>query len=389
MISEVFKKIDKYEAEKLVSQLVRIPSENPPGEEEEIAEFISEKFRDIGLDVEKQYSKPKRPNVVAYLKGEIQRPVLMLNGHLDTVPIGDISLWSVDPFAGIVKEGKVYGRGAADMKGGLASMILAAKAIKDTDNSIKGNLILTMAVDEEIYGIGTRDLLKKGFRADAAIAGECTGLRLHNSHKGILNLEISVFGKSAHASMPNEGLNAIYKMSKICLALEKYQEALRKSFSPEQDYPTISVGTIQGGIKTNVIPNLCKTTVDRRLLPGEHVDKARGDLESILKKMSIDDPDLKFSYRQILHAEPSMVSKKERIMNLMENAMKEMKLEAKATCFPATSDMRFLVNQAKIPTALFGPGDINLAHVEDEYVEISQVIDAAKVYSHVALSMLT
>ncbi len=389
MISEVFKRIDRNEAEELVVQLVRIPSENPPGEEEEIAEFISEKLRDVGLNVEKQYCEPKRPNIVAHLKGEMQKPVLMFNGHMDTVPVGDGGLWSVDPLAGILKEGKVYGRGAADMKGGLAAMILAAKAIKDSGFSLKGNLILAMVVDEEISGLGTRDLLDKGYRADAAIAGECTDLKVHNAHKGIINLEISVFGRSAHAGMPSEGVNAIYKMSKICLALERYQEDLRKRSDPKQDWPTISVGTIQGGIKTNVIPNLCKITVDRRLLLGENADKAKGEIESIMSRMAEEDADLKFSCKTILHAEPSVVSENEEIMTLIGNAMREMNLEAKATTFPATSDMRFLVNQAKIPTVIFGPGSLNLAHVEDEYVEVSQVVDAAKVYSHVALSMLT
>ncbi len=387
MINDVNKRIDYNEAKQLVSQLVRIPSENPVGKEEEIAEFTYEKLNELGLKVKKIYSKPRRPNVVSLLTGKMNKPVLMFNGHLDTVPIGDESLWSVDPFGGISKNGRVYGRGAADMKGGIVSMILALKAIIESNISLNGNLLLALVVDEEISGIGTKDLLKKGYVADAAIVGECTNLKVHNSHRGILNFEISVFGKSAHASLPYQGINAIYKMSKICLALEKYQEILKKN-AQEQEYPTINVGTIQGGIKTNVIPDMCRITVDRRILPKENYKDAIKNISSILTKI-IKEERLKVTFETILYAEPSFISKNERIMILLKKAMEEINLIFKPSSFPATCDMRFLKNQAKIPTVIFGPGNIENAHVVDEYVEIEQVVKAAKVYSNVALNMLS
>lgn len=387
IIDEVINRIDNYDAEKLVSQLVRIPSENPEGSEEDIAEFVNEKMDEIGLNVKKIFSKPGRPNVIGQYYGKENKPVLMLNGHLDTVPIGNRDLWSIDPIGGIVKEGKVYGRGSADMKGGLASMILAAKALKELDISLAGNLILAMVVDEETTGMGTRDLLNKGIRADAAIVCEGTNLKVHNSHKGILNLEVMVLGKSAHASIPHQGVNAIYRMSKICLLLEKHQKNFMKE-SRGQDHPTISVGTIQGGIKANVVPNSCIIAIDRRVLPGEDVDKIKEDINLMISEVKNEEPDFKVTVRETLYAEPSIISENERVITHIRNAIEEFNLEFKLTSYPATCDMRYLLNHANISTAIFGPGKLGLAHIEDEYVEIEQVVNAAKIYSHVAISML-
>lgn len=387
IIDEVLNWIDNYDAEKLVSQLIQIPSENPGGNEEDIAEFVNEKMEEIGLNVRKILSKPRRPNVVGQYYRRDKKPVLMLNGHLDTVPIGNRDLWSIDPIGGIVKEGKVYGRGSSDMKGGLASMIIAAKALKELDISLHGNLILAMVVDEEITGMGTRDLLKKGIRADSAIVCEGTNLKVHNSHKGILNFEITVHGKSAHASIPHQGINSIYRMSKICLSLEKCQRNYMKKYV-DQEHPTISVGTIQGGIKTNVVPNSCVITVDRRVLPGEVVDKIKEDIDLIISEVKNEEPDFNVTVTETLYAEPSITSENKRIMTLIKNALEDFNLEFKLTNYPATCDMRYLRNHAKIPTAIFGPGKLELAHIEDEYVEIEQVVNAAKIYSHVAINML-
>ncbi len=387
MIDKVMNRINSFDAGKLVSQLVRIPSENPGGSEEDIAEFVNEKMEEIGLNVKKIISKPGRPNVVGQYYGNDKKPVLMLNGHLDTVPIGNRDLWSIDPIGGIIKEGKVYGRGSADMKGGLASMILAAKALKELDIPLAGNLILAMVVDEEITGMGTRDLLNKGIRADAAIVCEGSNLKVHNSHKGILTLEVMVLGKSAHASIPHQGVNAIYRMSQICLMLEKQQKNFMKEFR-DQEHPTISVGTIQGGIKTNVVPNSCIITIDRRVLPREDVDKIKEDINLMISEVKKEESDFKVTVREILYAEPSIISENERIITHIRNAIEEFNLDFKLTSYPATCDMRYLLNQANISTAIFGPGKLGLAHIEDEYIEIEQVVNAAKIYSHVAISML-
>jgi len=182
----VLEKIASDEIIELTRQLIRIPSENPPGGEGEIAEFIAEKLKDLGLTVRVYEFKPGRPSVVGLLSGVKEKPTLMFNGHMDTVPVGDKDLWSVEPFEGVLRDGRIYGRGAADMKGALAAMIASVKAIVESEVNLRGRLILTFVADEEVTGYGTRDLIRRGYRADFAIVGEPNELNVQTAHKGLL-----------------------------------------------------------------------------------------------------------------------------------------------------------------------------------------------------------
>ncbi|MEM4091249.1 MAG: M20/M25/M40 family metallo-hydrolase [Thermoplasmatales archaeon] len=162
-----------------------------------------------------------RPSVVGILEGEKYGLTLMLNGHLDTVPIGDRSSWSVDPFGGEIIDGKIYGRGATDMKGGVAAMISASHAVIKSVLNLRGKLLLTFVADEEGRGMGIQDLLHNGYRFDFAVIGEPTGLKVRTAHRGVANIKIVSKGKVYHASTPQKGHNAIYDMSRVCLVLEE------------------------------------------------------------------------------------------------------------------------------------------------------------------------
>jgi len=284
------------EAIKIIQDLVRLPSENPPGKEDEIAQYIENFMKGLGLDVSYFEFLPGRPSVMGVIKGLKRKPVLMFNGHLDVVPAGNIDLWKYDPFGGELIDGKIYGRGASDMKGGLAAMLLAAKALKESGVSLKGDLMITAVSDEEVKGQGAIDLVKRGYRAEMAIIGEPTNLIPQRAHKGLIWLEIRTTGKSMHSSFATseqgEKSNAILHMNKILESLQNYSKQLELKKDTLVGTPTLSVGTIEGGSKTNMIPDMCRITVDRRLLPEESPLKVELEVRQILMNLEKENSNL-------------------------------------------------------------------------------------------------
>ena len=347
-------------------------------------------MKDLGLTVRVYEFKPGRPSVVGLLSGVKEKPTLMFNGHMDTVPVGDKDLWSVDPFEGVLRDGRIYGRGAADMKGALAAMIASVKAIVESEVRLRGRLILTFVADEEVTGYGTRDLIRRGYRADFAIVGEPNELNVQTAHKGVLWLKVVTRGKAAHASVPHQGVNAIYRMADICLALEKMNSLLAGRKHSLLGSPTINVGTIKGGIKTNIVPDYCEITIDRRLIPGEKPIDVKQEIEETLESLGGKTSKLQFELEVLNLAEPSETPQDELIVQVARKAVKEViGRDPGVTGFTATCDMRFLVNEAGIPTIILGPGSLRQAHVIDEYVEVEQVINAAKIYTSIILKTLS
>lgn len=250
----------------LTSELVSIRSENPPGEQKEIGKFLESKMKEIGLQTESYELEPGKPNIVGTLVGKNPKPVLMFNGHVDTVPVGDTARWRSDPFEGVVRDSKLYGRGAADMKGGLAAMIHAVRNIAESETGLKGTVLVACVVDEEVTGYGTKSLVEKGYTADFAIVGEPTELSVLTAHKGVLEFNVTTTGISAHASTPRKGLNAIYKMGNVLRAIEKNLDELERTSHPLVGSPSINVGKIHGGVASNVVPERCEIAVERRIL---------------------------------------------------------------------------------------------------------------------------
>lgn len=391
----LFSKVDSSEAADLVSSMVQIPSVNPPGSEEGIAQFLAGKMKRMGLEVETFESAPHRPNVIGRLRGAGGGQVLMLNGHIDVVPPGDPGLWTVEPFGGEIKDGKVYGRGSADMRGGLASMLLAAKVLKEAGVSLKGDLLLTGVADEEVGGKGANDIVDRGYSADMVVICEPTDLAPLRAHKGILWLEISTVGKALHSSrVSTKGIwgevNAVYEMTEVINALQNYLTELEKRNNPLVGNPTVSVGTIIGGSKTNIVPDRCTITVDRRLLPDESPEDAKAEIEQILRRLSERDPKLKTEMKVIISRSGAVTPEDSSIVQLSKAAAEEaLGRPVEVSGCPATSDMEVFVNRAGWPTVIMGPGRIGTAHIVDEYVDVDQVVAAAKIYISLALKSLS
>jgi succinyl-diaminopimelate desuccinylase len=283
--------IGESDAVHLLKKLVQIPSRNPPGEERELAEYVVEWLKESGVDAT-LVSEPfaHRPQVVAAIRGDEGEPKLVLNGHLDTVPLGEEKRWSVDPFGGEVKAGKLYGRGSCDMKGGLAAMLLTAKVINASGRQLKGDLILHFAVGEETSEPGTKTLLMdKGYTGDWGIVLEPTNLMVLTAEKGLLWVDVEIQGKPAHASTPELGINPIEKAADFITRLRVYREKIGVKRHPLVGGAVCSVTMIEGGIKENVVPGSCKVTLDRRLLPGESLDEAEAEIQEILSQMKQQD----------------------------------------------------------------------------------------------------
>ena len=372
----------------LLRSMIMVASVNPPGRERECAEVVYKKLAGLGLEVNYVEREPGRTNVVARLKGSKGTPVLLYNGHIDVVPPGNG--WSRDPFGGEIDRDRLYGRGTADMKSGVASMIAAVEAIVKSGARLRGDLILTAVADEETGSLrGTRHLIENGLKADMAVVSEPTDLRIEIANKGILWAEISARGRGSHASRPHLGINAIDKMQAIIDALHGIRlEGWNELFDVPP--PVLSVTTIQGGTKINVIPDLCKIEIDRRILPGETPEAALCQIKTAINGLKERDSQLETEIKVLEEWPPMQVSPEEPIVKSLVSVVEKVtgekpKLFGKA----AGTDASWLVRDARIPTVLYGPGDPRLSHTPDENVELFKVTEAARVFAILAGDVLS
>jgi len=386
--------VDQTEVLEMTKRFVEVESVNPPGLEKGAADLSARILSDIGMEVKIEEALPGRPNVIASLKGTEGKPTLMFNGHLDVVPAGDLEQWSSPPFKPRVRDGLLFGRGSCDMKGGLAAVIGAIKAILKAGTKLRGNLVVTMVVDEESGGTGTLNVVERGHTADMAVVAEPTKLQVLTAHKGVVWFEITTHGRSAHASTVRShgtgfGVNAIYKMTAVLQAAERHLIDLEKVKHPLVGNPTVNVGTIAGGTKPNVVPDTCKIVLERRLIPGERIEAVRPELDKLFGEIARNDPSFKYSIRQILARAPAETSPDERIVGLCRGALRSVTGEDPGYAgFVATTDMGFLVNQGHVPTVILGPGDIAQAHNPNEYVAVQELITASKVYAQLIVDAL-
>jgi len=253
---------------RLTQDLVSIESHiDARGCEDAIGQFLVSWFKEHGIEADRQIVQGERANIVARIPGG-RGPSLMLNGHLDTVPAGDMT----DAFAPSVRKDVLWGRGACDMKGAIAAMASAMVTIVDdgTANALRGDLLFAGTVGEETGSIGVKSLVEAGVSATYAIVGEPTSLRVGIAHKGACFIRISLTGKGAHGSCPDEGVNAVSYASQIIRHLEtELRVQLSKRVHPLLGASTVSVGRIAGGSQPNIVAEQCQIDIDRRTLPGE------------------------------------------------------------------------------------------------------------------------
>lgn len=378
--------VDESETVEVLKGLVRINSANPslvegaPGEAE-IAEHVADFLCDIGLKTKVEEVKPGRPNVIGLLKGSTGGSALMLNGHMDTV---GISYMEIDPLDPVVRSGKLYGRGACDMKGGLAAILSAVKAIVDSGVELRGDLIVAGVCDEEYASIGTERLAEE-VKVDAAIVGEPTGLQVLVAHKGFAWIDVETHGVAAHGSLPREGVDAIVKMGKVLVGIEKLQEGpLQRKKHGLVGSPSVHASTIQGGRELSTYPDYCKLQVERRMIPGETPEDVDAEMRKLLASLSRQDPKFKGTYRITFVRGPMEVPSDSEICRVLHESAREVTgYEPLFIGGGGWLDTEIIWRKGT-PAVAFGPTGSG-AHAAVEYVELDSVVEAAKVFELTAV----
>ncbi|MGG1400115.1 peptidase [Bacillus salipaludis] len=394
----------------LLQRLVQAPS--IAGNEAGAQSIIAKKLSEMGLKVDvwepdgnelkanEYFCSPREqfsgsPNVVGVLAGTGGGRSIILNGHIDVVPEGDHEQWTDDPYSGVVKDGKMYGRGVTDMKGGLVSFLLAMEAIQQLNIKLKGDVIFQSVVEEESGGAGTLSTLLKGYKADAALITEPTNMRIFPKQQGSMWFRILVKGRSAHGGTRYEGVSALEKTMMVVnqiRALEiRRNEQIDDPLYEKTPIPIpINIGVVSGGTWPSSVPDLVKIEGRMGVAPNEKMEDAKREMSQCLQQLAEIDPwfaeqpvVLEWFGAQWL---PGSIDIEHELMNSLvyqyrESVGEEPVIEAA----PWGTDGGLLTEIGKIPTVVFGPGVTEMAHYPNEYIEMEKVFKAAEI---IALTLL-
>jgi acetylornithine deacetylase len=359
----------------LLQRLVAIDSVNPslvPGGagERRIAAAVGDWATHAGLRADLVEETPGRPSVIVRSGGGGDGPTLLLCGHLDTVGLSGVA----EPLTPRVEGERLYGRGAYDMKAGLAAALVACREV--ARDALAGQVVVAAVADEEHSSIGVRQVLRH-VHADAAIVTEPTELAVATAHKGFVWVEIDVTGRAAHGSRPHLGIDAILKAGPVLVALQDLDRALRAHTHPTLGAGSLHASLISGGREESTIPDRCVLTIERRTLPGETVADVERDVSDLLARCSAADPELTVAWRTLLTREPFEVPDSADIVRTVADAATDvLGRPADVTGVSYWADSAF-ISAAGIPTVLFGP-DGDGAHADVEWVSIPGTVACAR-----------
>ncbi len=385
---------DRTDLASFLRDLVRIPS--PSTQEGAVAERVIAEMTRVGL---RDIRTGRIGNVVGWI-GPGEGPLLMLNGHMDTVRVCDPDAWTHPPFEAEVEDGVMYGVGACDMKGGLAAMIYGAKLLRDAGVALKGDVVVACVVQEEpCEGLGSRALVEEdGIRPDWVVLGEPSGLDVSRGQRGRLEMRLVTHGRSAHAASPDLGENAIYTASRLVFGLELLAEQLANDefLGPG----TLAVTEISSRASSrNAVPDRCELIIDRRLTLGENETKALAEVQRIIAREGVraevhvteydstsytgcDSHTREFYPAWVLAEDHPLVTHTVRAIR------EQLKRRPRVTRWDFSTEGVYTAGSAGIPTVGFGPGDPRRAHTVDERVRLADVYAAAEVYANLAAQLL-
>lgn len=393
-LQQLLSKINEEYIINTAQQLVQIPSENPPGNEAEIADYIVRNIKAMkNYQVITVETAQNRVNVIALMEGKKSHSrTLLFNGHTDVVPAG--VGWTYPPFGGLIKNGRLWGRGACDMKGGLAALLGVMKALYDALWEPDSNLLFAFVADEECGGkYGMRELLlRNALQADLAIVAEPSDFRLSVGENGVIWIKIVLKGISAHTIHHFSALNPIDKAVQLCSQLHALANELQQNYQhPLYGAPILSINVIRSGFKVNIIPDECFLEIDIRLPPELPItiDEIRTRLYEITTELHKRDERLKIEIDINVVSEPFSQSCEILPVKLVSTAM-ELVTGKKPSWWKRAyenvpiedSDMYHLV-KAGIPTVYFGPGEVRLAHAIDENIKLNDILLAAQIFTAV------
>jgi acetylornithine deacetylase/succinyl-diaminopimelate desuccinylase family protein len=365
----------------LAQRLISIPTENPPGNERLAAEFLADYFADNGWAFDVSEAAPGRPNVVVRIDGRTAGPRLIFDGHLDVVPAGDG--WVNEPFSPVIRDGRLIGRGAADMKGGLAAMIAAAEAVQRADIGLRGGLTLAVVADEEEGGSGTWQLVRAGLHGNWAIVPEPTELQPVVAHKGSANIHVRIQGSAAHASTPEQGVNAIDQAGVLITRFGELNAQLRSRRHPLLGHSTLTACTITGGFNDYTVPAACRLTLNRRLVPPETEPDVLAEVSAVLDRQARADPAFVGDVHVRAFTPPMETDVHSPVVLALRSAAARVQgADPGVSGWSATCDASILSHEAKIATVVFGPGSIAQdAHRPDESVAVSDLAACARIFA--------
>jgi len=414
----LFKTIDERRDDliELTRALIRFPTVNPPGEAyRPCAEFIGDRLRARGFTVDYVHAagtpgdteRYPRINVIARRASAAPGPCVHFNSHIDVVQSG--AGWTLDPFAAVVKDGRVYGRGACDMKGGLAASIIAVEALIESAAALPGTLEISGTTDEESGGYGgVHYLAERGWfsppRVDHVIIPEPLNVdRVCIGHRGVWWAEIETHGRMAHGSMPFLGDCAVRHMHAVVDRFERdlYPKlAARRTDMPVVPsgarHSTLNINSIHGGqaettgYPAPVVPDSCRMVIDRRLLIEESIDAAKGEVRELLEQLVKDRAGFRYSIRDIFEVRPTMADRDGPVARSTAAAIRRViGRDPEFICSPGTYDQKHIDRVGKLRDCIaYGPGILDLAHQPDEYVVIEDMVNSAKVMALAARSLL-
>jgi len=367
------------DARALARALVRIDSRNPgltPGAagEVECVALLRRVLDDWGFRTEVHEALPGRPNLLARIGAATTSRRLMFSGHLDVVGIEGMTH---APFEGTERDGRLYARGAADMKGGVAAM--CAAAWRAAQQSLGGEIVVALTADEEYESVGTRAMLERGVRADAAIVGEPTRLEIMPAHRGFVWIEVDVSGRAAHGSRWDVGVDAIRHAGLLLSELDRVDaEDLPRREHPLLGRASLHASTIAGGIGMSTYPDRCVVRLERRTLPGERGEDVVAEIERACGAVRARRPSFAAEVRMLMTQGPSDVALDAPIVHELTGALRGCDEPVRVAGMSAWTDAA-LLNAAGIPAICFGPGDISLAHAAEEYIPLDEIDRAVSV----------
>jgi acetylornithine deacetylase/succinyl-diaminopimelate desuccinylase len=379
----------------LLRDLIRAPSYiGLPRQEEQVVEILARYFEKHRVEFSTIEVRPGRPNLLAIVRGKNPGKRLLLCGHTDTVAPNAIT--TMDPFAAEIRDGRIYGRGAVDMKGPVAAMAAALAALQNLQELEKGEVTFAAVIDEEMESLGAEALIQSGFTADGAIVGEPTGNQIAIGHKGLEWLEIEFLGRATHGGTPEKGINAISAAARFVRVVEEeLAPVLQARHHPVLGSPTINMGTIRGGDQPSTVAARCCLQLDRRWVPSETIEQVFSELEEILARVREAMPGLATQVRRVpggmatmIHG-PLEIADDHPLVVAAQNARVAIYGKMGAlTAFPAWTDAALLSREAHIPCIVCGPGDLPLAHSAEESIAIAEVEEAVQIYVLTVINFL-
>ncbi len=362
-----------------LTDLVRINSVNPSLDpagagEGEIVAYIADAMHMLKLEVVTHEPEPGRPSVIGRLKGTGGGRSLMLNGHVDTVAVDEM----LDPFSAVVRNGKMYGRGAYDMKGSLAACMTAVKALVDSGASLAGDVLIAAVADEEYASLGTAEVIRH-YHVDGAIVTESTELDICIAHRGYIHIEVETIGRAAHGSRFKEGIDANMRMGRFLAELNNLEnDLLIRKGHPLVGPPSLHAGVLKGGTGPSTYAASCKLVIERRTVPGETDNQVVGEIQTIIDKLSAADPTFKATLRILLARNAFETNPQQDVVKVLQQSANEVLGEQPELVGQPYWMDTALLSDAGIETVAMGPIGAG-AHSKDEWVDLDSVVKMAEV----------